>query len=272
MELCTPSEQYKSGNTVNFKYSVGDIGIYPKIFHQHLEVFLLLKGTVEYVSENGRYVIKPNTLVLIPPGVYHRFCVTGDLSEYTRCVLEISPRAPFWEHFRSLTQPPTIYPLSKNSASPDCFIRLRSYSLADYGTDYAWLSEALAVEILSLLRKESSIPLSALTTPTHLSVSAMEYIHAHLDQPLSLQIIADACFVASSTLSHVFRKNYGISVIHYIQTKKMALARQYILSGKSPGEVCLLCGYTEYSTFYRAYIKEFGTPPISDKKQAESTD
>ena len=57
------------------------------------------------------------------------------------------------------------------------------------------------------------------------------------------------------------QNSYGISVMQYVQNKKMAMAKHYIMKGDSPGEVCRKCGYTEYSTFYRAYVREFGCSP-----------
>lgn len=258
----TSFEQYRRSSSVSFKYAVGDVGIYPKMFHPHYELYLLLRESgVEYTGERRRCRIPPNTLVLIPPGVYHQFLVRGDTAQYERCVLEIEPSFGVLAHFASVTETQAVFSLASGSAVLGCFSRLRTYASDAYRADFPLLAPAVTTEILALLRSETQSVAADAGKLTPLSVQAMEFIHAHLSEPLSLSRIADACFVSPSTLSHAFRKSYGISVMQYIQNKKMVLAKQYIDAGRSPGDVCHLLGYAEYSTFYRAYVREYGASP-----------
>ena len=269
MPAVVPIEKYRQTGTIGFKYAFGDVGIYPKIFHQHHEVFLLLNGCVEYIGENDRSFIQPNTLVLIPQGIYHQFIVHGNISEYERCVLEIDLSYQPTAHFESLLKQQTLFQLTADSGILDSFIRLCKYIEEPYANDFPYLAEAITTEILSQLRHEQLLPSENKGTLNPLSRKAMEYIHAHLDQPLSLDKLAEACFVTPSTLSHAFRNSYGISVMQYVQNKKMAIAKHYILKGYSPGEVCRMCGYIEYSTFYRAYMKEYGFSPTQDEQNRD---
>jgi len=55
-----------------------------------------------------------------------------------------------------------------------------------------------------------------------------------------------------------------ISPKRYITAKRLALAQREICSGGKPTEVCLECGFADYSAFYRAYVAHFGKKP-SDK-------
>lgn len=265
MEVVFPLEQYRQTDTVSFKYARGNIGIYPKIFHQHHELFLLLNGNVEFISENDRSFIQPNTLVIIPQGVYHQFIVHSDISQYERCVLEIELSHKAAEHFCSILQKQAIYQLPSDSGILDAFSRLHKYIEESYADDYPYLVEAVTAEILFLLCHEQLPSPKKGEALNPLSRKAMEYIHAHLDRPISLKKVSEASFAAPSTLSHAFRNSYGISVMQYVQNKKMAMAKHYIMKGDSPGEACRKCGYTEYSTFFRAYVKEFGCSPSLDE-------
>ena len=53
-------QQYRIRRTVSFKYAVG---ICPKMFHSHCELYLFLAGDVEFIGEKQRCPIPPDTLV-----------------------------------------------------------------------------------------------------------------------------------------------------------------------------------------------------------------
>ena len=251
-----------------FKHTVGERGIYPKMFHTHVELFFLLRGNVEYISESARTPLAPYTVVLIPAGVYHQFSVLGNKAEYERMVLEIPAEHRLSLHFSAVTEQQKMFHAPVGSPLFQAWMRLKEYSDERFSEDRAYLTESVCTELLSLLRHESNI-LTAHSEPIHsLSAQAMKYIHANLNTQLSLSQIANACYAATSTLSHAFRESYGISVTQYIRQKKMALAKNYLRAKKTPGEVALLCGYSEYSTFFRAYVKEYGYSPAEE----DSTD
>ncbi len=269
MNTAAPIKKIIQTRTAGFQHTRGDIGIHQKVFHTHSEIFLLLNGNVEYIDENSRTIIQPRTLVVIPHGVYHQFVVHGDVSEYERCVLDINPAYASADHFRNLLGEQALFILPTESGILDAFGRLRKYVEEPFAEDFHILLEAVATEILSLIRHERLSSPVVKTAQDPLSVKAMEYIHAHLDQPLSLRELADACFVSPSTLSHTFRKSYGISVMQYAQNKKLTMAKLYIRKGHSPGEAARMCGYLDYSTFYRAYLREYDSAPTKDALEKE---
>ena len=45
--------------------------------------------------------------------------------------------------------------------------------------------------------------------------------------------------------------------------KRIMIARQYIKSGMSAKDASKMVGYTDYSAFYRAYVKVVGKSPTS---------
>lgn len=48
----------------------------------------------------------------------------------------------------------------------------------------------------------------------------------------------------------------------YIHAKRLFYAKQLLDLGKKPTEICYQCGYNDYSTFYRNYVKLFGFAPM----------
>ena len=48
---------------------------------------------------------------------------------------------------------------------------------------------------------------------------------------------------------------------HYLTVKRLVYARQRIEAGEPATHAYLACGFNDYSSFYRAYVKYFGTAP-----------
>lgn len=90
---------------------------------------------------------------------------------------------------------------------------------------------------------------------------AAEYIDENL---LSLTGVDEVCsklFVTKSHLYHLFNEYLNISPKKYIMHKKLTFAKREIYLGKKATEVCVKCGFSDYSAFYRAYKKHFGCSP-----------
>ena len=58
-----------------------------------------------------------------------------------------------------------------------------------------------------------------------------------------------------------FREETGYTIHSYLTEKRLLLAQQLLSQGIPLGEAALRCGYQEYSTFSRAYKKQFGRAP-----------
>jgi AraC-like DNA-binding protein len=90
---------------------------------------------------------------------------------------------------------------------------------------------------------------------------AMQYIGENLGQPLSLEDIAGSLFVSKYHLSHAFSAEVGVSVYRYLMLRRLLLARQLLSAGEPAGQVCRSCGFSDYTSFYRAFKSEYGISP-----------
>lgn len=97
--------------------------------------------------------------------------------------------------------------------------------------------------------------------------SLIDYIDQNLDDNLSLEHLAKQFFVSKYYIAHLFKDNHGTSVHQYIIKKRLALCRDALLSNEEITETCLLCGFSDYSSFYRAFKKEYGVSPRKYKQQ-----
>ena len=90
---------------------------------------------------------------------------------------------------------------------------------------------------------------------------ALHYISQHIAEDVSLDNIAGACFVSKYHLSHAFSREVGLSVYRYVMMKRLLMARQLLSMGEPAGQVCTSCGFSDYTSFYRAFKAEYGISP-----------
>lgn len=90
----------------------------------------------------------------------------------------------------------------------------------------------------------------------------IRYINKHLQQDITLDSICSKFHLSKSQLCRLFKESTGTTVWKYITTKRLIKARQLIEAGESPTQIySSACGFNDYSSFYRAYVKHFGTAP-----------
>ena len=123
---------------------------------------------------------------------------------------------------------------------------------------FAIISQLLA--IISSFEKKDTY-----SDSEELIYQVADFISDNLERnkALSLDEIAKTFFVSKFYLCREFKKYNGISIHAYMNHKRMMIARQYIKSGMSAKDASKMVGYTDYSAFYRAYVKVVGKSPKS---------
>ena len=89
----------------------------------------------------------------------------------------------------------------------------------------------------------------------------VRYLNDHLTEELTLDGIAEHFYLSRSQLCRVFREGTGSGVMEYIRIKRLMAAREQIASGIPAGRAAIACGFSDYSSFYRAYKDRFGVSP-----------
>ena len=259
--------------------------------HDFFEIYFLMAGDVTYLIESKIVHVMPGDLLLISPRELHQVLIKPEMSVYERYVLWIDPKV-----IEKFSSPLTNLSLGLDPGSAlfgnqlrpkaedrskirDLLEALLRESDSDaYGADL--LRQSLLTQLLviinRLLSQQGSQP-DADERANRAVTQAIHYINLHYNDPLSLDLLAEKFFVSKYHLSHEFNRQMGTSIYRYIQKKRLLVARQLIAQGRRPNEVHSLCGFGDYTGFYRAFKAEYGTTPreyalASRQKNQERSD
>ena len=87
------------------------------------------------------------------------------------------------------------------------------------------------------------------------------YIHAHLTEEITLEILEREFFVSRHHLIREFKKRTGQTVHRYIVKARLDLCREYLSQGYSINEVYRMGGFGGYNHFFRAFKQTYGMTP-----------
>ena len=94
------------------------------------------------------------------------------------------------------------------------------------------------------------------------------YIKAHSNEDLSLDLLAERYGYTKDYLIRLFKKRYGDTPMNFLVSSRMENAASLILhTDASVTEIAYAVGYTDYSVFYKNFLKYYKLSPSEYKKQ-----
>jgi len=226
---------------------------------------------VEYLIGSVRYRLQKGDIIMVPPGVSHRPILPETMNEpYKRDVLWISTEfvnemlkvfpdttiaqrdhsTPIrtagtkWEH---------IGKLFRNGVK-EAEEKAPGWESAVVGNTlliFANLKRAYIERSAGVLKAEKREPLDEITA----------FIEENYAQRMTLADFAKRFYVSESTISHLFKQRMGVSLYRYVTQRRLIAAKTLILQGVALEAVSEQTGFSDYSSFFRAFKSEFGIAP-----------
>lgn len=251
--------------------------------HSFYEVIYCRGGSnIEYLVGTDRYRLQRGDIVIVPPGVSHRPLLPEMMTEpYKRYVLWIN--AQFAKNVTELFPVLRTYDVSGSSLIRTAGTRweflgdlFRSgVQEAEAGTPE---SEALVVantvtlmaQLHRAITQDGSTALSA--ERPELLDKILAYVERHLSEKITLEDVARQFWISQSTVSQVFRQKMDVSFYRCVTQRRLIAAKTLISEGIGLEEVSTRTGFADYSTFYRAFKKEYGISPRQYRKMLVSNE
>ena len=98
----------------------------------------------------------------------------------------------------------------------------------------------------------------------------IQYINTHLTEALDIDMLAGKVYLSKYYMMRLFKEETGCTIGSYINSKRLLLARDLLSQGAPITETCFRCGFKEYSTFSRAYKKEFAETPSRTRNRQKN--
>lgn len=245
-------------------------------YHEFDKLILLLGGKVTYVVEGVTYFLQPWDVLLVQHNMIHKPTI-DPVEPYERVVIWLGRD---WLEKRS----------DPGEALDTCFhtVRQRGFHLLrtdgtrrlQYMQSIQQLEEALRSDEFGAGRMADTLCQQLLIavnrdilrsrTATEAQDSyrvdpkmeeILKYITANLETELSVDVLAKRFYLSPYYLMHRFKAVTGYTVHQYISQKRLLRAGELIRAGVPVMKAAEQAGFSEYSTFLRAFQNTFHMSP-----------
>lgn len=267
------------GSQINYDISYGT-DVVERHTHTFYEILLVCQSEdVEYELEGKRFKIKQGDLIIIPPGTtHHPVFPNKNQRPYERYALWLD--ADFFERFLPVF-PELGYALKSisllhndNAEYTRLYEAFHNLWLEQQEARYGWQA-ALALRSMCLMADinrslyYSNANSRGKTVRENLLQEALTFIDRNFSGQISMSNISKKLGVSTSTISHLFEQQIGVSFYQCVIKRRLLEAKKLILQGELLCEIWESCGFADYSSFFRLFKKEFGVSP--KRFQAEGT-
>lgn len=226
---------------------------------------------VEYLVGTERYRLREGDVVIVPPGVSHRPLLSEQMTQpYVRDVLwmsvEFVQQMRKWFPTLNIGVEDNTTLLHTKEDVQAAIGKLFEQGIREAergGEDWELALIGNTVTLLTQIRRayatRSARPMEA--ERPELLDRALRFMEDNLDKKVALAEVARHCFVSESTLSQLFRRKMGVSFYRCLTQRRLIAAKTLIGQDLPLETVSRRVGFSDYSTFYKAFHKEFGISP-----------
>ena len=236
--------------------------------HNHMELFYILGGKGQFLIQEDLHPVYVNNLVIINPNVIHtEVSLNSQPLEYI--VLGIDGI-----ELKSGDSSNVQFSILDPFESVEIASCMRNIirEMEQKNTGYEDVCQAyMEILIIRLMRSTAlAIPSEPQAISTNRQCATVRhYIDQHFKEALTLDQLAEEGHMNKYYLSHAFKREYGISPINYMISKRIEESK-YLLAETdlSLSQISQLLGFSSLSYFSQVFRKTQSMPPMEYRQNA----
>jgi len=258
-------------------FHLRDVGAEEMEYHYHEfdKIVIFLSGTASYIMEGRSYFLEPWDVLLVSHHLIHKPVIDPN-DPYERVVIYLDPGF-IRSHSTKETDLSACFRLARQRQfalmRPDEDQRRQLQgllsgledALRDKGFGGKLLSRTCLLQMLIHLNRamvDDCTPRDKTASRNDPKIEqALSYINEHLSEDLSVDTLAGQVYISKYHFMRRFKEMTGCSAHQYITQKRLLAAARLLRSGVSAQNTCARCGFQDYSTFQRAFRRQFGMTP-----------
>lgn len=238
-------------------------------YHDFHKIIVFISGKVTYHIEGKAYHLKPRDILLVSQGAIHKpeidpsvpyeryiFWIRDDLScqELNTCFQKANDRS------FNLVRADSALQERLKDLLPEIEQTLQNKHFGDTVLRNALFTQFMIYINRIFLRTSSSPDQKTYSSDTQVE-QLLKYINRNLSENLSIDQLANRFFFSKYHMMRKFKNETGYTIHNYITSKRLLMARSLISQGMPVMKAAQASGFHDYTTFVRAYKKQFGKAP-----------
>ena len=238
-------------------------------YHDFHKIIVFISGKVTYHIEGKAYHLKSRDILLVSQGAIHKpeidptvpyeryiFWIRDDLScqELNTCFQKANDRS------FNLVRADSALQERLKDLLPEIEQTLQNKHFGDTVLRNALFTQFMIYINRIFLRTSSSPDKKTYSSDTQVE-QLLKYINRNLSENLSIDQLANRFFFSKYHMMRKFKNETGYTIHNYITSKRLLMARSLISQGIPVMKAALASGFRDYTTFVRAYKKQFGKAP-----------
>ena len=242
--------------------------------HEYFQIYYIANSSLSHFIENKSSKLHQGDMFIIPPGVMHYISPEDDTVFYSFSFMpdffsEANQNNKLVNLFlRNLLTEKEILPKVSVDSKDIFYIEsimermLDEFNRKDFG--FYEIIHSYAVLLLAVLARnyfeKNTLP-KYFENNKHFVMHCVEYIENNFTENISLNEISKRSAMSKNSFCELFRKLTGHSFNNYLNICRIKKATEYIKDGYKITAIYGLCGYNDFSTFYRNFKKIMGVSP-----------
>lgn len=236
--------------------------------HNMVEIYYFLRGNARFVVEGNIFPLERGNILVMASGQTHNLLLEP-CSVYERMALLIDTAAV----------PPEFEALSEQVYEGCNLFELTKAEQTWFEESFSLITRVSEDMQKNLVFSFATMVFSLLSTKLNRAADihiedntikkTINFINKNLSNELSLDIIASALYCSKASLNRRFREIMGCTVWEYVMRRRIFSARQRLFFSGNVTEAYEKSGFSDYSSFFRAYKKIVGVSPSEDLKKRQ---